>query len=123
MFEFQGVISLSLQIACDFMIFHNFCILQCMLVKQRLYYRACDSTQDGIFGKKIVTSLWPVRSDRSFKPWQILYKEHAYFGMMKKESSEQRESTFTNSAMILKNITLLDPKNSKNSRITPQLLS
>ena len=52
----------------------------------------------------IVTTHPPVRNDRSFKPWRILYKERAYFGMKKKESGEQGESTFTNSATILKNI-------------------
>ena len=39
-----------------------------MLVKQRFYYRAHDSTQHGILGKKIVMSLRPVRSDRSVNP-------------------------------------------------------
>ena len=67
-----------------------------MLVKQRFYYRARNSTQNGVLGEKIVMSLWPVRSDRNFKPIQILYKEHAYFWMKKKESGKQKESTFTN---------------------------
>ena len=70
--------------------------------------------KDGVLGENIVMSLQPVRSDTSFKPWQILYKEFAYFGM--KKSGEQRESTFTNSVTILKNITLLDPRNSTNSK-------
>ena len=69
-----------------------------MLVK-RFYFRARDSAQDGVLSEKIVTSLRPVRSDRSFKPWRILYSEHTYFGM-KKESGEQRESTFTNPETI-----------------------
>ena len=38
----------------------------------------------------ILGNLW---SNRSFKLWRILYKERAYFGMKKKESGEQREST------------------------------
>ena len=29
---------------------------------------AHDSTQNGVFGEKIVTSLWPLRRDGSFKP-------------------------------------------------------
>ena len=37
-------------------------------MKQRFYYRARDSAQDGVLDEKIVMSLQPVRSDRSFKP-------------------------------------------------------
>ena len=92
-----------------------------MLVKQRFYYRACNSPQDDVLAEKIVMILWPVRRDRSFKPTWILYKERTYFGM-KKESGELRLPTFTNLAMILKSITLLDPRNSKNSKRTPYLL-
>ena len=85
-----------------------------MLMKQRYYYRACDSAQDGVLSKKIVMSLRPVRSDRSYKLRQILNEEHTYFGM-RKESGKQREPTFTNSVTILKNITLLYSRGSENS--------
>ena len=61
-----------------------------MLAKQRFYYRARDSVQDGVLAKKIVMSLRPVRSDRSFKPQQIFYKEHTYFGMKKKEPGKAK---------------------------------
>ena len=82
-----------------------------MLVKQRFYYRARDSAQDGVLGEDCdEPSACIVRSDRTFNPQRILCQERAYFGMMKKESGEQRESTFTNSAVILRNITLLDPR-------------
>ena len=50
-----------------------------MLMKQRFYYKARDSAQVGVFAEKNVTSHRPVRSDRSFKPWRILYKERTYF--------------------------------------------
>ena len=36
--------------------------------------------------------------------------------MKKKESGEQRESTFTNVALILKSITLLDPRNRRTAK-------
>ena len=36
--------------------------------------------------------------------------------MKKKEFGEQRESAFPNQTTILKNITLLDPRNSKNRK-------
>ena len=57
----------------------------------------------------IVMSLQPIMSDSSFQPWQILYKEHTYFGM-KKESGKQKESTSTISAAILKEYRSTWPK-------------
>ena len=68
--------------------------------KLSIYHRACDSAQNGVVGKKIVMSLWPARSDKSFK--YRFYAENVltYFRMKKKESCEQRESTSTNSVAI-----------------------
>ena len=43
---------------------------------------------------------WPVRNDVNFKPQQILYQKRTYLGVKKKESGNQRESTFTNIASI-----------------------
>ena len=75
-----------------------------------------NSVQIGVLSKRVVMSLCCIRSDRrSFKLWWIIYKECTYFGM-KKESGKQRESTFTNSVTILKTITVLGPRNSKNSK-------
>ena len=37
-----------------------------MFVKLSFYYRAHDSAQNGVHSKKIIMSLWPVRSDGSF---------------------------------------------------------
>ena len=65
------------------------------------YYSMRDSAQNGVYGKKVMMSLQPVRSNESF--------EHTYFGM-KKESGEQKKST------VLKITTPLDPRNNKNSK-------
>ena len=73
-----------------------------MLMKVSFYHRALDSAQNGVFNETIVMSLQPVRSDRNFKLWQILYKEWDYFGMKKKQSGKQRESTYINPAVIIK---------------------
>ena len=73
-----------------------------MLVKLSFYYRARDSTQDGVFRENVVIHLQPVRSNASLKPQQILYKKRVYFGMKKKESGEQRESTSANLVAIFK---------------------
>ena len=67
-------------------------------MKLRFCYREHNSTQNGIFEEKIVTSLWPVRNDIVM---DFTQKNSTYFGM-KKESGKQRELTFTNSAATLK---------------------
>ena len=47
--------------------------------------------------------LWPVRSDASFKPQQILHQKRAYFGVKKTESGDQRESVFINLVPVFEN--------------------
>ena len=62
------------------------------------YYRTHDSTQNGVQVEKVMMILWPVRSIASFKPQLILYQKCAYLVVKKKESGDQRKSTFTNLA-------------------------
>ena len=50
-----------------------------MLVKQRLYYRARDSAQDGVLAEKIVMSLWPVRSDRNLAVTNFIQRTHLFW--------------------------------------------
>ena len=94
-FEFHGVIFAYLanrmQLACNCKNSHH---LPHTLVyaSENFYYKWCDSKQNDVHNNKIVLSLQPVKSNRSLKLQQILYKNApTYLGMKKKESGEQRE--------------------------------
>ena len=63
-----------------------------MLVKQRFYYRACDSTQDGGLLKDC-NEPSACKERYKFQAVTILCKERTYFGM-KKEFGELRESVY-----------------------------
>ena len=56
-FEFQGVTFVFLASCTQLYKPHMLCILKCIFVKR--FYMASDSTQNGIHGKKVMTSLWP----------------------------------------------------------------
>ena len=83
-----------------------------MFVKLRFYYRARDSAQNGVQVEKVPSTC---KERCKVKPRQILYQKQAYL-RVKKESGDQREYTCTNLVAILKIITPLDPRNSKNSK-------
>ena len=75
----------------------------------------------GFHGKKVMTSLQPVRNNANFKLPLDLYK-NVYF-RMKEESAKQSKSTSTNLVRYLKIITPLDPRNTKYSKIIMYLVT